>query len=441
MKKAIFSALVSFAFAAAGAETLTLTVEDAVEMAVSQNLRLKQSGIALRTLERAKDTAWNIFLPSMAASTGMIAKHGVFHSNIPTSSAITDPGNFGVNAGLKLSLPLNVGDGAGIKSLRAKYEAGLLDYEAARKRLERDVKTYFYNILASQENISLQQANIDLAQKRYEQARNNFENGLKPEIEVLSAEVSLAGLQPAYNRAVAGYNSRVLFLKTLIGADRNDEIILVGELPTDLHDLDPEELINKYAAGRLDTRGLDKQIEALEYSKKGVGLKSNTPSLNLGYNYNLSGSNADNNPIASLSGWRELSTLSVTLSWKFDGLIPGSKTNVQLKKLQDNIDSIRLTREIISIEAGTEIANIVADLLTSRLTIEANTSSTEVARKNFELTEEAYNAGIRELLEVESAQNDYLEAQQKLLEAKYQYIAGLIKLEYALNAPMDEFLN
>ena len=176
MKKAIFSALVSFAFAAAGAETLTLTVEDAVEMAVSQNLRLKQSGIALRTLERAKDTGWNIFLPSM------IAKHGVFHSNIPTSSAITDPGNFGVNAALKLSLPLNVGDGAGIKSLRAKYEA-------SRKRLERDVKTYFYSILASQENIRLQQANIDLAQKRYEQARNNFENGLKPEIEVLSVNV------------------------------------------------------------------------------------------------------------------------------------------------------------------------------------------------------------------------------------------------------------
>jgi outer membrane protein TolC len=48
--------------------------------------------------------------------------------------------------------------------------------------------------------------------------------------------------------------------------------------------------------------------------------------------------------------------------------------------------------------------------------------------------------GTRELLDVESAQNDYLAATQQLLVAKYEYIAGLLDLEYALNVPRDEFL-
>jgi outer membrane protein TolC len=43
-------------------------------------------------------------------------------------------------------------------------------------------------------------------------------------------------------------------------------------------------------------------------------------------------------------------------------------------------------------------------------------------------------------LDVDSAQNDYREASRQLLEAKYGYIAGLLQLEYALNAPMEEFL-
>ena len=91
--------------------------------------------------------------------------------------------------------------------------------------------------------------------------------------------------------------------------------------------------------------------------------------------------------------------------------------------------------------AGMEITNLVNKLDTSRKTIEANTSSVDLARRNYELTEEAYNVGTRELLDVESRQQDYLAAAQQLLLAKYEYIAGLLDLEYALNTPMDEYLN
>ena len=88
-----------------------------------------------------------------------------------------------------------------------------------------------------------------------------------------------------------------------------------------------------------------------------------------------------------------------------------------------------------------EITNLVNKLNTSRKTIEANTSSVGLAQRNYELTEEAYNVGTRELLDVESRQQDYLQAVQQLLLAKYEYIAGLLDLEYALNTPMSEYLN
>jgi len=425
-----------------GAESITLTVDQAVEMAVARNLGLKQSGIDVRTKERAKDTAWNAFLPSMSASAGFNGANQIFTENGQSIPILGDGPTNRFSTGLNFGLPLNSGVGAGIKNLVAEYEAGMISYEDAQKKLERDVRKQFYLLLGNQENIRIQEGNIALAEKRLTQARKNFDNGLAPELEVLSAEVTVANLQPAYNGTMATYDSLMLFFKFLLGEDRNTDITLDGNLETDLYDLDAENLISHYIARRLDVRGLEKQSEAMEYMKKGLGMQLNTPTLNLGYNYSFSGSNSTYPPPQEAwSDWQDAGAFSISLSWKFDGLIPGSSTDVKLKEIQDGIDSLSIAKQMTFESAGMEITNLVNKLATSRKTIEATTSSVELARRNFELTEEAYNVGTRELLDVESRQQDYLAAAQQLLLAKYEYIAGLLDLEYALNTPMDEYLN
>ncbi len=446
MKKLLIIAFTAAIISGAlGAESVTLTVDKAVELAVARNLGLKQSGIDVRTRERAKDTAWNAFLPSMSASAGFNSFTGLLQSSGVTPPTIGEPGSLGFTTGLTLSLPINAAVSTGIKNLVSSYEAGLISYEDAQKKLERDVRKQFFLILGNQENIKIQEGNIALAEKRLTQARNNFDNGLAPELEVLSAEVTVANLQPAYNGTVAAYDSLMLFFKFLLGEDRNTDITLDGNLETDLYDLDSEKLINSYMARRLDIRGLDKQIEALDYAKKTMNRNFNTPTLIIGGSYGLNGSNTDTdramNPIDPWSDWTDNFTMSLNLQWKFDGLIPGSKSDVQVKEMQDTIDSLSISKQMAFESAGMEITNLVNKLATSRKTIEATTSSVGLARRNYELTEEAYNVGTRELLDVESRQQDYLAAAQQLLLAKYEYIAGLLDLSYALNTPIEEYLN
>jgi len=447
MKKLLIIAFTAAIISGAlGAESVTLTVDKAVELAVAQNLGLKQSGIDVRTRERAKDTAWNAFLPSMSASAGFNGTNQIFTDYGQAVPVVGENPATRFTTGLNLGLPLNAGVGAGIKNLVADYEAGLISYEDAQKKLERDVRKQFYLLLGNQENIKIQEGNISLAEKRLTQARNNFDNGLAPELEVLSAEVTVANLQPAYNGTVATYDSLMLFFKFLLGEDRNTDITLNGNLETELYDLNSENLINSYMVRRLDIRGLEKQREAMEFMKKGLGMQFNTPTLNLGYNYSFGGSSNTYTPPPltgqeAWSDWQDTGSFSLTLNWKFDGLIPGSKTDVQLKEIQDGIDTLSIAKQMAFEGAGMEITNLVNKLNTSRKTIEANTSSVGLAQRNYELTEEAYNVGTRELLDVESRQQDYLQAVQQLLLAKYEYIAGLLDLEYALNTPMSEYLN
>ncbi|MCG8452493.1 MAG: TolC family protein [Spirochaetales bacterium] len=442
MKRIVLTILGLSVALAVSAQTRTINVDEAVSLAIEQNLSLMKSGVDLATAKRAKDTAWNSFLPSLQVSGGFGADgRGFAESN----TNIGDPGTLGVTFGLSSSLNINAGLGAGIRNLIATYEAGLISYEDAKIKLERDVRKQFYQVLANQENIRIAQANIDLAEKRLEQAKNNFANGLTPELEVLKAEVTVANLRPPYDNSVAGTEALMLGLKFLMGEDRNANIVLEGELETSLYDIDAENIISKYLPRRLDIQALDKQLAALEYAKSGTQFQAYSPTINLGFNYNGSANNANmspGTPPTPIDPWQvgDKISFSIGLGMDLSSFIPGSSTDVNIKKLQDSIDSLVISRQMAYENAGIEITNLVNNLKSSRNTIEANTSSVELAKRTYDLTEEAYSVGTKELLDVETAQNEYLTAVQQLLMAKYNYLSGLLDLEYALNTPIEEFV-
>jgi len=424
-------------------ETLTLTADEAVEMSVAQNLGLKQSGIDLRAKRRSKDNLWNSFLPSMSLSAGVKSEAGFVDFGDEDANLEV----FGFTTGIKLNLPLNTANIPEIKARIADYDAGLISYEDARRKLERDVRKHFYLLLGNQENIQIQKGNIELAEKRLEQARNNFEYGLVQELDVLSAEVTLAGLQPTYNSTLAEYEKLMLFFKFLIGVNRNAEIVLDGSLDAEAYQFDAEDLIRKFMSKRSDIRLLEKQIESLKFKKKVLKQRYNVPTLTLDYSYGILASDANRsrtNPMKVIdkwSNWADGGTFSITLGWRFDGLIPGSSINVQVRESQDAIDKLILAKQMVFKSAANEITNLVNKLETALKTIEASSSSVELARKSFELTERAYNAGAREILDVETSQQKYLEASQRLLYSRYEYIAELLNLEYALNTSINELLD
>ena len=83
-------------------------------------------------------------------------------------------------------------------------------------------------------------------------------------------------------------------------------------------------------------------------------------------------------------------------------------------------------------EARTEIINLVAQLETSAANMELSELNVELARKTFELSQLSYERGTVQRLDVEDAQQSYLEAVQQALVSRYEYLAGLINLRMAL---------
>ena len=430
---ALFILLIDFSLSA---ETYNISAENAVTLAVESNLNLKITTIETETKRRDKDTAWNVFIPSINGSVDL--GHSRTFLSDPSPNPLYpdayDP-SWNMKAGLSLNLPLNAAAATGIRQTIIDYQESMLGYEDAVKKLSRDVRKLFYNLLAMESNIELKRFNIEVAEKRYIQARENYSNGLISELDMLQAQVSVENEKPALNNLLTQYENSKMSLKMLLGLPLNAEIILEGNLD-DLtyYSLDAQKLIDSYTAGRMDLIRLDKQIESIRNTRKLQSEYNRTPTLSLYSNWGTSVDEPMDSENWKEGTWIDNLTMGVQIGIPLDGFIPSSTTAVTLKTFDDQIENLLLQKEALYDQAAMEITSLVMSLENSMNTIDTYGLNEELARKSFELTTEAYNLGTRELLDVETAQESYLSASLNILREKTNYINNLQDLQYAINA-------
>ena len=420
------AALILASSLALRAEETTLDVETAVRLAVANNLELKSQRISLATAARERKNAWNQFLPSLDAAATLSR----------LNEAPSAPGlelspwylAFSVRASLRLSLATQ----ESIRATVLNYESGLIDFETAQKRLERDVRKAFYAMLLSQESIRLAEQELATAERRYQQTLKNFQAGLAPRLDMLSARVSAENIKPALEEQRVAYAASLMSLQALLGLELEEQLALRGSIEARVYHFDSNALVAQYTGGRLDVQSLQKQLQILESRKRQQKLSSLSPALS------LSASLAPTGNLADDSDWSDEGYLSLGVSIPLEGFVPGSATQVALADTQDSIEKARLAIAQARRQAAIEIKTAVLGLEKSLRTMEALQLNVSLAQEVYTLSEAAYAAGTRELLEVQNASDDLQQAKLLLLKERYNYLSALIDLSYALNATLND---
>jgi len=429
-----------------GGVPLVLTENGAVEYALRRNLQIKSSAIEMGMKKRANKYAWNRFVPSIQAS-GTLSRMNADQSTfiyIPPDISMIDLPQWSVAAGLDFSLTLNLALYNGVKATQIDYEAGRISYEMARQQVSRDVRKSFYSLLLMQENRTLMVENISAAERRYEQALINYENGMIPELTVLSAQVAWENLKPALKAMDLGYRQALQGFKMTLGMDLDQEIELNGSIDAEAVDVDADKLINRYLSERLDIQSLLVSINFLENQLRATKLQIYSPQLILGYSMDPSfGGDPWSDPwFGGDYDWEQRSGMfRATIAFSLDGLLPFSQAQMGIRDLEDSIELNRIGLMQTIRGAELEIDATVEQLKKSRDTIETLLLNEELARRAYEMAEEAYNAGSRELLEVENAEIDLKTAQIEVLKEKFTYLSALIDLEYQLNNDLNTLAN
>ena len=452
---AIFSVLLCATLPAQEtAQPRRLSPDEAVEMAIKNNLGLESSRVSTATKKRASDLSWNQFIPNVTLGAGIINNNSktYLHNESEIPSMMLDAMReqletirWGIAGQIQASLTISVAMFDNIKRLQLDYEGGLVSYDKAKAQLERDVRKAYHNILLLQENIALLRMSAENVDRQVQMALANYDAGLAPELIYLQARVARENMRPAIDQAENGLKLMMAQFAMYLGLDYDTlfELIPVSE-NMDFIPLDVSEMISKASNGKPDIQELRQTILILQSARKAQS-NSMLPALSLNWNMapfyflkpkpetsiNLTNPTESTfNPTANIT-----SQFTIMLGVRLHSLIPYSADYQGIKSIDDQITTANIG--LAQLIRGTEIEvyNTVLALERTRISAEAQAQTVSLAEQSYSLTEQAYQAGLQDLFQVQSAEQSLRQARVQMLEQQFNYLNGLIDLEYSIGVP------
>ena len=427
-------------------EKMILTVEEAVNYAKENSRTLKSANIDLQIKKRAKNFSWNVLVPSVQA-TGTMSRSNEYSNSMDSIISMInpmykptepEPSDYwkavgGVNATLNLSVALI----DGIRASFANYEAGLITWEQTYKETELNIRKMFYALLLQQESLNLQKTTLNNAKNRFDQAKINFRNGLIPEISLLQTEVTYENQKPMIVKQEQALKEQLDTFGFLLGIPQGTEISLSGEITPDFVELNPQELYEKYMENNLEIALFKKNLEMMKINYSAQNLQIYTPAVSLSYGWQpvLSDITAD---WGDKDNWFDNGSFSVTLAWNLTNMLPFSSASLKVQDLKNNIEQMNLNLINLEENAKMKINNLVNVLNQSRAAIESSNRNISLAQKSYDMTSIAYRNGTTELLDVREAETQLNQAKLALASEKFNYLSGLLDLEFAINSKLTK---
>jgi multidrug efflux system outer membrane protein len=405
---------------------LSLTLGDAVERALENNLNLKKSLIDLSSAEYQAQRLWAEIFPSISATVSDTYSSNLFSG---IGFEINEKGrSYSIGAGV--SLGLNAGTVYAARNIRLAYQNRLLSYEDACNQLEIQVTKDFYSLIADRENLNFLEDTLKLAAQQLEKNQLGFNNGLVNELTVTQSRLALENARYNLSAARSVHENRMREFLASLGIGQDTDAVLEGLIAITRFDADTEARIKQYLPGRPDIVSRRHEIQRLENTERQTALSGRSPSLTLATEWNSS--NFD--PFGdSLRG-------SVRLNVPIDTWIPGTKGGQSVRNAKLAIDRAKLDLKITEDGAITHIRSLAANLRNSWDSIEIARLSLQAAQRSYELTELGFRNGTIESLKLEDARNNLAVARQRLLRSELACQTTILDLSAALNIKWKELV-
>ncbi|MDR1902576.1 MAG: TolC family protein [Treponema sp.] len=427
------------------APKLRITMEEAVDRAIKNNLNLQSSQVSVDTMKRKTDLSWNQFVPTvdLGAYLGRL-NEAPQATVLPLPPALGGPISMGggsqwrIGGSLQLGLSLNIAMFESMNRLLLEYRGGLISYEKAKVQLERDIRKQYYQILLLQENISLLRENAAAAERRVTMTEALYRAGMAPELNLLQAKVSAENLKPNIDDAESNLKLLTAQFAMNLGMNFDTEFELIAvNGDSSFIPLDIQELIGRAANSRMDIQEIRQNILVLQSARKAAFYQVYTPSLSLSLNFDpaFGGDPWKDNWFNGDSWSQQSGMLRISLGFRLNGLFPLGQEAQNIADIDDNIRSLNIGLAQAVQGTELEVYNTILSLEKSRASTEAQKRTVELAERTYRLTEEAYRAGFQDLLEVENAELQLRQARLGVLQQNFTYLQGLIDLEYAVGAP------
>lgn len=428
MKKAFLVLFLMAALGFAVGEPLELTVDQAIEMALSNNPAYQASQQEVRQYRYRLLQAFG-FLPEATLSGAKILDQKLMTIEIPSFIPGGEPTKASLRFQLDYSFSFQVTQPVftGGK-IFWNFKNSQIDLRLAREKEKNsradtilNVRKSFYNIQILEQLLQAHREALALAEGNFRNVQSSFDLGMASQYDLLRAELALSAVKPDVLRVENLLETSRLGLKLMLGLPPGQELALRGELGYRPLQLDLARLLEDSLANRSELKQLRMEKQKIDNLLK-ITWAQYVPNFSIVANFSYQ---SDYFKLRK-DNWDDYYSVSLGMSWPiFTGLKRSAQVGEMnvLRKIMDlNVrqlgDATRLQAESGFRTVRQEYENIQLGL-----------KNVESAREGVRIAELSYKEGMITILELNSSYNELTRAKVNYLQALYNYNIAIAELE------------
>ncbi|MBB6049180.1 TolC family protein [Armatimonas rosea] len=355
-------------------------------------------------------------------------------STTSTTTTTTTTGGFGSGTDLNqesvsLSITQNL-DLAGVIKLAnqlgdLELEVQALDYQRLLMDLKYSVRSGYYSLLRAESLVKVSAAAVAQSEEALRVARSQFNAGTVAQFDVLRAQTQLANNQQslisARNQVMLSRNA---FANSL-GVDPSTPVELVA--PTEMKEKDPlpeldeAKLIAAAWVARPEARQAEVSLTKAEKNIKLYG-KGLSPSLGASLSTNY-------NPNPAFIGDKTTGSLSLGLTLP---LSDGGSSKAQAEGARSDQRAAEIQREQYHNGIKAEVQQAIIAVRDAHERAQTAWSAVEQAREAYRIAQVRFREGVDTQLSVNDAQTSLTQSETNIVNARYDYLTALARLNRAL---------
>ena len=404
-------------------EPRTLTLEEAEQRALKNHPRIAAAGFnaqAAGTVVKQVKSAFQPLLSANLTSVGADRDTNIAAGQIQTSGLASRAAT-----GIGLSqLITDFGRTSMLAdSARLRSAAQQQNVATTRAQVLLQVDQAYYNVLAADAVLKVAQARLEMQRVTLRQVKALAESSLKSTLDVSFAEVSVSEAELALYQAENAAKASHALLSAAIGDDKDgvftvSDVPLPGQLSLDVESLVHEALQNRpdLSVAKLNQSAAERFAEAekkLRYpSISAVGVVGVVPVHQKDFpdQYSAAG-------------------LNISIPFLNGGLYSARRAEAEYRARGTEKEADALA---VQIAANVRVGWIEADNAWRRIDVTARL--VDQANTTLRLAKARYDIGLSGILELTQAQLSQTSAMIAAASAKYDYLAKMANLNYAIGA-------
>ncbi len=447
---------------------VVITLEQALEIALSENVSVKVADMEIERTGYAKKGAYAALFPQIDASGAYqrTIKKQVMYMDVDMSAIMGGGAAGGNGAGtgdggtqdpgqIPETAAASKGSGGGIEVGRwntwsAGFSAAMplvnaqlwksirlsgLDVELAvekarssRLEMVTQVKNAYFGTLLAKEAFNVYKEVYENAVKNYDETKRKFDAEKVSEMELLRSKTTVANAIPNVYNAENSVILALWQLKAVLGVDLDLNLDIAGELGDYAQKMFYD--IHKNDDVSLDANSTMKQL-AIQAEMLAENIKlqkyANIPSLAVAFNFNMNAMTNDFN--FSEYRWTPYSVVGLSLNIP---IFAGGKRYQQIRQAKNQYQQVQL--QTIDAERQLKIAirQFITTMETNMKSYYAAQDAVAAAQKGYDIVEKSYQVGRSTLIELNDAQLGLTQARLAESQAIYNFVTAKAQLEQTL---------